>query len=224
MEKLSKGKQRNLEGLCYNCNAPVVPGKIRCERHLHLQNVGNRRRYIKVTEGGLCPRCGNDVKPGYTCCDSCLKGLAIERQNLRQQRLCVQCSTPIDTLGYNYCKKCREAKEEWGYAFRAKAKQEGRCSCGRMISVPGGRKCQTCHEYQAARHNKLIEEGRCSCGRMISVPGVKKCQICREYQAARHNKLIAEGKCANCGKPLMMGETTKYCRNCNSREFKFRWD
>ena len=126
------------QGLCTNCNTPVVPGKTLCKKHLdfaaeisRIDNIADKnsfrkrkrksytKRNLRLKKDGLCIRCLGKMadREGKLLCSSCQEKQASRQQCLIESRLrdglCKHCGlnkvTSTESVICNICYMKRTA-------------------------------------------------------------------------------------------------------------------
>lgn len=176
------------------------------EKNIKLKALRAERKLA-----GLCTVCGAPVEPGYLMCSG-----HVAKQ--REYQLRFRQNNP------NYA-------NDYAKSRRVKMKVAGKCSCGRE-TVDGLTRCAKCHATHLSlsvnRKARLILEGKCRCGREKD-PAHYSCPTCLTLgvQSSKRSKIkrVAERRCRNCGRPFMMGETTKTCKVCIEKgDLNFKWN
>lgn len=144
--------------------------------------------------------------------------------------LCLKCGAVVEP-GFKRCEKCRRYHTNAAKVTKRKYRALGNCTCGKE-TIPGKSSCPKCHATKlldsVKRKARLHRDGKCRCGRAKD-PHAYRCPTCLANQVLNKKRRIArwedQGKCTSCGRPKLMGETTKQCRLCIEKgEFNFTWN
>ena len=101
-----------------------------------------RRRSQRRKAAGQCPTCTAPIAVGRLKCADCLADKCAENRerkaNWAASGRCLKCGKPREDARL-YCAACREQ----GYAYKARYRADGLCSCGRFV-VKGRKSCAAC--------------------------------------------------------------------------------
>lgn len=180
------------------------------------QKAISARRYRKIKDAGLCPRCGGPKdREGHYCSKCANQQKIYTRENRafwRKMGICPECGKNKLFGDEKVCPECRAYRAEYRATHPISAEQKKRDK-------------ERFRKQQKALYQERKNTGICTrCGKRKAMPGKTKCGICLEKDAEQKRmKTLRNGSvkeyrkenhlCYTCGLPIDRAEG-QICQKC----------